>query len=116
MRFLNEKSSGSSSVIERSENRILLSTESKTGGVLVLSEIYYSPGWKAFVNGVNVPIYQANHILRSIEIPSGKSEVVFEYDIKTWETARIISRTSFVAILLFLGILFYKDKKIYETL
>ena len=115
-KFLNEKSSGSSSVIERSENRILLSTESKTGGVLVLSEIYYSPGWKAFVNGVNVPIYQANHILRSIEIPSGKSEVVFEYDIKTWETARIISRTSFIAILLFLGILFYKDKKIYETL
>ena len=110
-KFLTEKSSGSSSVIERSENRILLSTKSETGGLLVLSEIYYAPGWKAYVNGMSVPIYQANHILRSIEIPSGKSEVVFEYDARTWRTARIISRTSFIGILLFLGLLFYKDNK-----
>ena len=78
---------------------------------MVLSEIYYAPGWKAYVNGVSVPIYQANHILRSIEIPSGKSEVVFEYDVRTWRTARIISRTSFIGILLFFGLLFYKDNK-----
>ena len=74
-------------------------------------EIYYAPGWKAFVNGVNVPIYQTNHILRSVEIPSGKSEVVFQYDTKTWKTARIISRTSFLGIFLFLGFLFFNDKK-----
>jgi len=110
-KFVTEKSSGSSSIIERSENMILLKAKSETGGILVLSEIYYAPGWKAYVNGANVPIYQANHILRSIEIPTGESDVLFVYDIKTWRTARVISRSAFIGILFFLGFLFYKDNK-----
>lgn len=109
--FLTKKSSGSSSIIERSENKIVLNANSKEGGILVLSEIYYSQGWKAYVNGLHVPIYQTNHILRSIEVPAGNSEVVFEYDVRRWRTARIISRSTFVTFLLLLGFLFYRDNK-----
>ncbi|MEO0563251.1 MAG: YfhO family protein, partial [Chloroflexota bacterium] len=46
---------------------------------LVLSDSYY-PGWRATVNGVERPIYRANVNFRAIELPSGESRVIFEYD------------------------------------
>ncbi len=73
-------------------------TKSETGGLLVLSEIYYKPGWKAFVNGLETKIYQTNHVLRSVYIPAGNSEVLFEYDKSIWEEARILSRISLLIV------------------
>ena len=95
------------------ENKIELTTSSITGGLLVLSEVYYKPGWKATVNDNEVPIYQTNHVLRSINIPEGDSKVVFEYDTTNWKKTRILSRLSFIFILLILGVLFWIDRKYY---
>ncbi len=49
---------------------------------LVLSEIYYPAGWKASLNGKEIPIHAANYILRGVEIPAGKHklELVFAPD------------------------------------
>ena len=102
---------GEVQVKSRTENMIELVSTSNTGGLLVLSEMYYGPGWKATVNGKEVPIFQTNHILRSVRIPKGNSEIVFEYDISSWKTTKILSRVSFLSLLLALGILFWKDKK-----
>ena len=92
------------------ENKIELSSLSKTAGLLVLSEIYYKPGWKAKVNGVEVPIYQTNHVLRSVHVPAGTSKVVFEYDTTSWKRTRILSRLSFFFILIVLGGIFWKQR------
>ncbi|MAJ19104.1 MAG: hypothetical protein CMA06_04610, partial [Euryarchaeota archaeon] len=91
--------------------RIELVASSETGGLLVLSEIYYKPGWRAMVNGIETPIYQTNHIIRSIEIPKGISQVVFEYDDTIWQRTRLLSRFSFLTVIIILGGLFWKDKK-----
>jgi uncharacterized membrane protein YfhO len=102
--------SGQVSVISRTENRIELISSSKTGGLLVLSEIYYEPGWKATVNGEETPIYQTNHILRSVSVPAGNVDVIFEYDTGSWQKIRILSRVSFFSVLILLGTLSWKDK------
>ncbi len=78
---------------------------------MVLSEVYYKPGWKAFVNGKGAPIYQTNHILRSVNIPLGNSEVVFEYDQSGWERTRLLSRFSFLSVILLLGFSIWKERK-----
>lgn len=55
--------------------------------LFVVSEIYYPAkgGWKAYVDGTEVPIYKTNHILRSIYIDkSGEHEVVFEFSPQTF--------------------------------
>ena len=104
--------SGTVTIKTRSENRIELISNSDTGGLLVLSEIYYEPGWKATVNGIETPIYQTNHILRSIEIPNGTNEIIFEYDGTNWQITRLLSRFSFITVILILGILFWKEQKI----
>lgn len=94
----------------RSENRIELLSTSDTGGLLVLSEIYYEPGWKATVNGKETPIYQTNHVLRSVEIPKGTTEVIFEYDKTNWQRTRLLSRFSLITVILILGALFWKEQ------
>ena len=76
----------------------------------MLSEIYYKPGWKAKVDGVEVPIYQTNHVLRSVHVPAGTSKVVFEYDTTSWNRTRILSRLSFFFILVVLGGIFWKQR------
>ena len=46
------------SITLREENRIELVSKTDTGGLLVLSEIYYKPGWIAKVNDIETPIYK----------------------------------------------------------
>ncbi len=51
--------------------------------LFVASEIYYPPkgGWKAYVDGKEVPIYKTDHVLRSIYIDSpGEHEILFEFN------------------------------------
>tara|TARA_Y100001970_G_scaffold172632_1_gene210972 strand:+ start:1504 stop:3804 length:2301 start_codon:yes stop_codon:yes gene_type:complete len=98
-------------VVSKEENRISLKCETETGGLLVLSEIYYKPGWRAFINGNETTIYQTNHVLRSVFVPSGDSDVLFEYNSKKWENTRRLSRISFLTVLLLFGLLFWKERK-----
>ena len=101
--------SGQVEVISRTENKIKMKSQSETGGLLVLSEIYYQPSWRAFVNGEETPVYQTNHVLRSVKIPAGKSEIIFEYNDRNWKNTRLLSRVSFIAVLFGLGFLFWKE-------
>ena len=49
---------------------------------LVLSEVYYPAGWKATLDGKDIPIQAANYALRGLRIPAGKHQLrlVFEPD------------------------------------
>lgn len=108
---LPDKVEGTVTVKKIKENSIELISESNTGGLLVLSEIYYKPGWEAIVNGKSTPIYQTNHILRSVEIPKGISEVIFSYNDSKWKMMRLLSRASLMIIILVLGIILWKEYK-----
>ncbi|MBT4370997.1 MAG: YfhO family protein [Candidatus Marinimicrobia bacterium] len=108
---LNGMASGQVDVISRSENKINIMSQSETGGLLVLSEIYYKPGWRAYVNGEETPVYQTNHILRSIYVPSGEHQIEFRYDDSSWKQTRILSRVSFLAILFGFGCILWKEKE-----
>jgi uncharacterized membrane protein YfhO len=91
-------------IVHHTENEITLKTVSDNGGLLVLSENYYKPGWKALVDGEETHIYQTNHVLRSIHLPEGIHDVKFYYNDKTYFVSRIISRTLLTIIILLIGI------------
>ena len=95
----------------KEENTIEINCQSETGGLLVVSEIYYEPGWRAFVNGVETKIYQTNHILRSVYIPAGESEVFFEYDNSRWKSTRMLSRISLLTVLVLIGFSIFRERK-----
>ena len=110
---------GKANIKSKKENEIEISCKSETGGLLVLSEIYYEPGWRAFVNQNETMIYQTNHILRSVQIPPGNSKVVFKYNSLKWERTRILSRVSLSIVLILIVLSVLKDRRqnsINETL
>lgn len=59
---------------------IRITTDAPASTLLVLSEVYYPAGWKAFVDGVETEIYRTDYILRSVLIPEGHHEVLFTFD------------------------------------
>jgi uncharacterized membrane protein YfhO len=48
--------------------------------LLVLSEIYYPPGWKAILDkNIELEIYKTNHLLRSVIVPGGEHTINFVF-------------------------------------
>ena len=82
-----EKPDSSSIRTTPSFNTMKYELYTDTPALFVISEIYYPAkgGWKAFVDGEEVPIYKTDHILRSIYIEQpGEHEVVFEFSPETF--------------------------------
>ncbi len=67
-------------VTEYNANRITLDILRDEPGFLVLSEIWYPPGWKATLNGDEIDVIRTNYVLRGFAIPSGEHtlEMVLE--------------------------------------
>ncbi len=97
--------------IDIKTNQVKINCSSNGGSLLVLSEIYYEPGWKCKINGKDTKIYQTNHILRSVYVPDGDHEVVFYYDNSNWKAARLTSRASFFLATFFCLFLFFNERK-----
>jgi uncharacterized membrane protein YfhO len=66
--------------------------------MLVLSEMY-SPGWHAYIDGKETPVYAADAVLRSIHIPAGEHQVEFRYEPASLRFGIIISVVTGLAIL-----------------
>jgi len=102
---------GNSKLIKTSPNKIIINCNTIGGGLLVLSEVYYDPGWKCKIDGKNSKIYQTNHVIRSVYVPDGEHEVVFYYDNSNWQAARFTSRVSFFLATFLCLFLFYKERR-----
>lgn len=63
--------------------RITMSLTRSEPDFLVLSEIYYPPGWRAELNGEEIPIYKTNYLLRGMEIPAGEDTLQLSFNPKS---------------------------------
>jgi hypothetical protein len=73
-------SNATAQVVTYSPRKITVKTNNAVPGFLVLSEIFYPAGWKAFVDNQEVPVYQTNYVLRGVETPAGEHEVTFAFE------------------------------------
>jgi len=65
---------------------------------LVLSEVWY-PGWRAWVDGVEVPIYQADLAFRAVFVASaGQHTVTFRFDPILWKAGVGISLVTLLTL------------------
>jgi hypothetical protein len=81
-------------------HRIVLEASTSSPALLVLGEIYYPAGWKAFVDGAETEIYKTNYVLRSVVVPSGKHEVVFAFDPPAYRLGYTLSNAAWGVSLL----------------
>lgn len=83
---------------------ISLNADMKTDGYLVLADVW-SPQWKAYVNGKEVKILRAYHLLRAIELQKGSHKIKFVYDknyfsIRIGKTITLVTMLSLIAFLI----------------
>lgn len=81
-------------------NRLVYEAETQGKQLAVFSEVYYPDGWKAFVDGKEVPILKADYILRAIELPGGKHKIEFVFDQPEYHRANTITKISSVLFIL----------------
>lgn len=76
------------------DERILLKAETVANGLLILGEKYYQ-GWKALVDGQEVPIYPVNHVLRGVYLTPGQHQVEFVFDPLPFKIGKYLTLGSF---------------------
>ncbi|MFC1532342.1 YfhO family protein [Thermodesulfobacteriota bacterium] len=100
-RLKGEKFRTSCSVIEYGNEKIHIKTSVDQPGYLVLSEIYY-PGWKAKVDGEEVPILPGNYLFRVIPLDKGEHEVFLYFISWPFRIGAILSLLTLFGALLFI--------------
>jgi hypothetical protein len=97
------KDSAGSARIELDESeRVVVHATTDTPALLVLADLFY-PGWKAFVNDREVPIYRANYLFRAVRIEPGTSEVRFEFRPASVRHGRLVSAATALVLVAMTG-------------
>lgn len=102
---LSEKPENSKVEIKNYENEyIKIETENSSDNLLVLSEIYYPAGWKAFIDGKETEIYKTNYALRSVFVPAGKHTIEMKFESPAFERGKLISTSLNIIVVILLGL------------
>ena len=94
---LTRSDSTSIDTVKHGAHEIRIKTFSSSQSLLVLSEIYYPAGWKAYVDGDETEILRTNSILRSVVVPAGDHEVVFKFDPPLYRIGWVLSNAAWGA-------------------
>ncbi len=95
-----------------SPREVVYQTSSSVNGFAVFSEIYYPKGWKAEIDGKEVPIVRANYVLRALEIPAGSHTVIFRFEPAPYVVGdKITLASSWLLVLLVAGGLVWSGRK-----
>ena len=94
-------------------NTITYSSNNANDGFAVFSEMFYSKGWTASIDGKDQPIFRVDYTVRGLKIPAGEHNITFTFKPKVVKTGSIIALISsiIVLVLLILGVYFIYRKK-----
>lgn len=89
---LPQADSAASIKMENNNNDVITySSESVSNQFAVFSEVYYTKGWKAFIDNKEAPIVKTNYALRGLAIPAGKHSIEFRFEPQGYFTGRKIT-------------------------
>ncbi len=97
---------------EYKANHLTYASNSSKDGLAVFSEVYYEKGWKASIDGKEVPYLRADYVLRALRIPAGKHEIVFSFEPESYITGEKYALIgSILVLLLIAGAVFWEVRK-----
>ena len=73
-------SAASIKLVRKQNDQMEYTSTSSSKQLAVFSEIYYTYGWKAFIDDKETPIYKCNYVLRTIEVPAGSHKITFKFE------------------------------------
>ncbi|MGY5351176.1 YfhO family protein [Wenyingzhuangia sp. IMCC45533] len=68
--------------------------------LVVFSEIYYQPGWNAYVDGKFTDHIRANYVLRAMNVPAGNHVIEFKFEPEVIQKGSVISLIGYGLLLL----------------
>lgn len=86
-------------VIEDFKNNSLRANVESDGATFVNFSQNYYPGWKAYVDGKETPIYLVNGLIQGIEVPEGKHIIEFKFNSPVMILGGILTLLSLVIII-----------------
>lgn len=93
-------------------NELTYTVRSATGGVVVFSEIWYGPDWKASIDGAPAEHVRADYVLRAMAVPAGTHTVVFKIESRPYHaSAPVAMASSGIVLLLALGLLLFEARR-----
>ncbi len=85
-------------------NDIHYTSTNSREGLAVFSDIWYPYGWRAMIDGKDVPIIRANYVLRALRIPAGNHKIDFVFHPQKFYTGNTIAGiSSFLLYALLIG-------------
>ena len=88
---------GVAEVLSITANRVVVRARVPRPAYLVLSEVYY-PGWRAWVDGKETPVYRADYLFRAVYLDPGSHDVVFTFRPRYYLMAGIASLVATVVV------------------
>ncbi|HEY9165389.1 MAG TPA: YfhO family protein [Candidatus Kryptonia bacterium] len=78
--------------------------EATTSGnnLLLLSDVYYPAGWKAYIDGHPAQIYKADYFLRALLVPKGNHEIELKFEPRMYSLGRGLTLASNGLVILLL--------------
>ncbi len=70
----------------------------------VFSEVYYEKGWKAYIDGNEVPIIRADYLLRALQVPGGNHNIEFIFAPDSIRISNMISLIASIVLVLGLAV------------
>ncbi len=98
---------------QRQNDALTYSIKSASPQFAVFSEVYYSAGWNAYLDGNKTDYVKTNYVLRGMYLPAGSHTIDFKFEPVSFQTGRTITIWSTVLIYLaiVLSIVFFIRKK-----
>ncbi len=92
-----ELSAGQVLKFVRSSNWLRIEATSKQDGILVVNDSYW-PGWKATIDGKEVPIWRADFIVRAVPWPAGHHLLEMKYEPLEVRIGWVVSMIGIIAL------------------
>ncbi len=91
-------------LVNNDNDKITYRSTSSSNRFAVFSEVYYDRGWKAYMDGKEVPIIRTNYVLRGLSVPAGKHDILFVFHPASFYTGeKVAIVASILMLLLFIG-------------
>jgi hypothetical protein len=88
---------GTARIVEYERERVVIEARAAQRSLLVLTDVHF-PGWKATVNGHEVPVQRVNYLMRGIPLYPGPARIEFSYEPASWRIGWILSLAALVLL------------------
>jgi len=93
----NGLASGKVLAIDRGNNSLRIDAESGGDGVLVVNDAFW-PGWRATIDGRDVPVWRADFLVRAVPWPAGRHLLEMRYEPEEVSIGWLLSGGGMIAL------------------